>query len=618
MRQLELPAIIVLVLSAGLLGQQPNTADARATWGGVDGPPFPIMISVNAAVTSSLDFSVEGNPNQPYILGQAPAGVLSSGASTPFGLLDLDLGSGLTIVLDGLNFTSGSLFDPFARTDSSGSSVWTIPVGGASQTLGGLQVLIGDPGAANGYTLTAASEVAINNTLTGIYVSAATGSPGNPGTQSMPLDSISGGIALAQMSGVPAPPVLVATGTYTESPSFVEGVSVHGGRDQSNNWQATSTPSTVDVGQTPAQATGITSPTTISLLEFIAANASTPSAASIALRVESSDANLLFDECRMMAGDGAPGAAGPTGSQGSAGSGAGGGLAGSSSSGGSGGGGSGSGTRAGGDGGSGGDPGIDGADGMPAAPPASTPGGAGGDGGNCSGILIPTSGQDGQDGNNGGTGAHGGPAVAGGSVQLQSGTWTAGQGGGNGSAGTDGAGGGGGGGGGGASVPSLPICSPSGGGGGGGGGEAGSGGDGGEGGSNGGASFAVFLFNASPVFEDCDFDAGDGGDGGHGGTGGPGGVGGGGGLGGAVAALPAGEGGDGGDGGDGGPGGGGAGGAGGPSFAIYEAGSSTAILSGSSTVVGGSGGLGGVGGQDGAGQSSAPDGPPGPAGSIGP
>ena len=202
------------------------------------------------------------------------------------------------------------------------------------------------------------------------------------------------------------------------------------------------------------------------------------------------------------------------------------------------------------------------------------------------------------------TGGSAGSAGSPGTENLAAGgvTWSGSGSGTGGTVGGTGHGGGGGGGGAGDGGSFISCIADAGAGGGGGGGAAG-GGNPGAGGTAGGGSFGVYVFNSTVTITTSTVTAGNGGNGGNGGAGAAGGTGGGGGNGGNCdTGQEAGSGGGGGGGAGGGGGGGGGGGAGGPSIAVYEQGSGTVTISGS-TLTKGSGGTRGTAGSGGAGGS---------------
>ena len=207
------------------------------------------------------------------------------------------------------------------------------------------------------------------------------------------------------------------------------------------------------------------------------------------------------------------------------------------------------------------------------------------------------------------TAGTGGTAGAAGSINLASGgaTWSGGTAGAAGTAGANGHGGGAGGGGGGDSGSFISCSADAGAGGGGGGGGGGAGTGLGTPGGAGGGSFALYVVgNSSATVTNSTLTSGNGGAGGAGGSSAPGTSGGTGGNGGNCdTGQEAGSGGGGGGGSGGGGAGGAGGGAGGPSIAIYEVGTGTVTLAGTTglakgTSTGGAGGAGGAGGTAGA------------------
>jgi len=402
-----------------------------------------------------------------------------------------------------------------------------------------------------------------------VYVSSSSQGPNAAGTRDDPLPTISAGIAAAQAAAQPFPPVKVAAGIYEETLEFAEGVSIEGGLDE-ETWESSADPtsySIVDLGRSAAIATGITDSTHITGLVLRAASARVGAPAdsvnSVALRLVNCREGLLFENCRFLAGDGAAPSQADSG-----------------------------------------DAGADGGDGKPAGNNGGTiynghhmeggPGGTinggynGGKGGNAVYVGWGYQGGHGQGnkvsvcgGGCGGLGAWAPPLAVGSFVGGYGPSGTNGLNGaggtnagvemetgwrptraGNGTGGEDGCGGGGGGGG---------LLLITGGMGGGGGGAGGTGGGGALGGRGGGSSFAVYLWESSPVFVNCEFVAGAGGHGGKGGDGGNRGEGGKGGVSYGSTNLWI-IGGNGGAGGNGGFGGSGGGGAGGHSYCVYRVG----------------------------------------------
>jgi hypothetical protein len=437
-----------------------------------------------------------------------------------------------------------------------------------------------------GYGLAVVTVTVDPQVPTTIYVSPA-GDDANAGTATLPVRTISQGLALAQAAALDS--VKIASGEYTEVVNLIDGIGLYGGRD-ALTWAAAAGYSHVTGDTRPLRGTGITSITRIEGLHVESDNAVVPGAASVAVTLSSCSDQLVFANCLITAGSGAPGLNGSSGSNGAGGSSGLNGMPGLCDSepprlGGSGG----SGYNFGGTGGTGGNSNGSGSNGSSGG----TGGGGGGSGGGGGG------GATGNPGGNAGSGLPGtsGSPGSGGTAAASSGLIV----GGiwqplfsnNGSFGLGGRGGGGGGGGGG-QVGTFVIDGVGGSGGGGGGG--GYPGQPGAGGQGGGASIGFLLDSATPLVVDCTITTGSGGDGGNGGNGGVGGSGGTPGISTGRDCTDVGLGGNGGSGGAGGQGGGGAGGPGGPSFGIAGvSGGLVADLTGI-TFVGGTGGTGGAGG----------------------
>jgi hypothetical protein len=394
--------------------------------------------------------------------------------------------------------------------------------------------------------------------LDAVYVSNSSRGPDAEGSRIDPLPTITEGIETSQTIGTPCPPVMVATGEYEETIRFVEGVSIRGGLDE-DTWEPSSEEgarTTVRLTTSPASAEGINELTEIAGLVLSAANATVPSANSVALYLKDCGDGLQFINCRIQAGDGAAGDPGdpvPDGVSGGAGKNGGVGYNGDFKLGGPGG--TGPANHGGGKGGDGAyTGGWPGGAGYPAGLGCAGWGGAGG-----AGLLPPwTPPFPGANGLGGVGGAHG--AAGSNQHEGEADGWSTISAPNNATGGAPGCGGGGGGGG---------FKVGPGGMGGGGGGGGGYGGPPGLGGAGGGSSFAIYLWESAPVFVNCEFIAAEGGNGGRGGDGGAGGPGG---IGGASVG---GEnlwvnGGVGGNGGGGGRGGSGGGGAGGHSFCVYR------------------------------------------------
>ncbi len=417
----------------------------------------------------------------------------------------------------------------------------------------------------------------------GIYVST-TGDDGNDGmTRTAPKRTIQGALAMATAGS----DVYVSDGDYGESLILVDGVSIYGGFLHTT-WErnTTSFRSSVQGGTIAVDGNAVNN-CVIDGLSITSANAIIAGAGSYAVRLISS--NVVFNDCLITAGNGAPGQDGADGANGQAGGAGGNGQNGDEDGEGGAGGGGGTGYNgnSGGRGGNGiydaygqGQNGEDGQYGLKNGI-SITQGGSGGLRGRPG-----TQGDYGTAGLNGYSGTNGTAGISG---SLVSNIWISS----NGTAGTDGEGGcgGGGGGAGGGQFGGLVVMG--GGNGGGGGGGGGGLGTGGTGGTGGGAAFGLLLIDSVITVSYSDISSGNGGNGGRGGTGGAGAAGSSGGSGASHATDEIGAGGNGGAGGHGGNGGHGGGGSGGPSFGIYKSGLSLAnvILS---RVAFGSAGSGGA------------------------
>ena len=414
-----------------------------------------------------------------------------------------------------------------------------------------------------------------------IFVDGAAGNDANPGTMAAPKATVQAGIAAAQFGGVD---VYVSVGTYAESITLADGVSVFGGYDAADAWSfSPANVVTISGGPTAVLGTGIDAETNLANLTIVAADSSTPGGSSHGLYIVSSTGLVVTD----VTVQGGAGGAGNVGTPGVPGANAGnggqgnpgcedsgflcsscdqpaGGAQGTSACGRTGG--------VGGPPGHGSDCGTSGGIGE-----VGTSGGPGG--------CPPSTGSPGTPGTPGTSGSHG----LGGSLI---GTFTAagyepadGADGGN---GDDGNGGGGGGGGAGGDDDCDSYGSSGGGGGGG-----GCGGTAGGGGQGGGGSFAVYLWSSSVSLTNVEMRTGNGGAGGDGASGGTGGTGGasgpGGPYGGGSEQDDGSNGGAGGSGGAGGDGGAGGGGGGGPAIGVSCNGSTLALDAGNTYVLGNAG-----------------------------
>jgi hypothetical protein len=577
---------VVAAVAAASFAQQPNSPTASATWNGMNGPPWPIAMTTGGP---NLTYQVSGLPYRGYALAYAPAGVSVGALATPFGSVDLDLSAGYAILMDGVGIGGiPSWYDQFAHTGFDGTSTWSFLLPeNMTGGIGAFQTLVADPTSPSQLRLTAATAI---TTVDGTIYMSSTGSPGNPGTQALPVSTFAAAAALASAHNPPWE-IRIATGVYIETPSFPQGFNVIGACDPSAAWasvSASGSRSAFLMQSAPAVVNGTASVEGLKFVDYPVSLPAGRSSISVIVRnvAQSPAFHAAFTNCTFFSSQGQAGAAGSNGSNGS------GANAGATGTNGSGssvpGGAGGSGACAGGAGGTS-NSSIPSGDGASSAPCGG--GGLGGAHGYGGGSCV--SGGTGQPGQSGAAGAVGAAGAAGSGSSYAYPTWTTNHGG-SGGAGAPGRGGGGGGGGGG-QPPSL--CPQGCGGGGGGGGGGANGGGGGNFGSGGGACIAVILDVGAPtLFVGCSFTANYAGNGGTGGAGGSGGSGGGGGAGGH-AQSGAGNGGAGGAGGAGGQGGGGGGGAGGDSIGVRQltAGSASFVGTNTFTILGaGSGGPGGL------------------------
>ena len=154
--------------------------------------------------------------------------------------------------------------------------------------------------------------------LDAIYVSNSSRGADADGSMVDPLPTVGAGIAASIANGEPWLSVMVATGEYSEAITFVEGISIHGGLDEST-WEHTTAEhahSVIRLGDSAARAADIHELTEISGLVLIAADATAASTNSVALHVSGCSDGLRFRNCSFEAGNGAPGSAGDPGASG--------------------------------------------------------------------------------------------------------------------------------------------------------------------------------------------------------------------------------------------------------------------------------------------------------------
>ena len=525
------------------------------------------------AVDSALTFTITRKPNPPNL----PANYRRSGNGYDFEPHGYTFNAPVRVSIA----CDPDLADPsLVKLDDDTDRFWEFQEGAS----------FADETATTGSPTLGLFAVADFDALESVYVSTHSQGPNAAGTPDDPLPSISSAIAASLAAGEPYPVVFVAEGTYTDCLLLADGVSVHGGYDEETWLPVDSVWSVVEVGTTSVYASNITTSTVVSGLEIRAGAVRIGSVSSVALHLVSCTSRLEFVRCNFISGngaDGAGGADGPKGGNGGAGGNGNGEVPGEG----------GGGCYRGGRGGYGtfeysslwagfSGAGPDGGAGGGAGWSLNLTGGKGGDGGN---------------GDNGTGGTSDGSSTAAGWEPNAGASGT------NGQCGSGGGGGGG--------NPSWFIIEDDGGGGGGG-GAGGSGGGGGKGGGGGGSSFAVFLYESAPIFEDCYFVSGDGGGGGEGGDGNIGGTGGKGGTGGTENSRTGGTGGYGGIGGDGG---GGQGGPGGHSYSVCRVGlMSQQVTFRSPRFTFGSHGMPGSGGYHGSDGTRAAPGAPGRSGELRP
>ena len=161
-RKIALPLIALAIILAGpAAAQQPNSPMATMLWDGQNGAPFPITVNVNTGAIAQLSLQLQGAPNQPYLVTNAPAGINLGQPLGGFGILDQDISQGIQVILNGtgIAFAPPSPLDILSNTGPSGTSNWSIPISGVNATIPAIQALVGDPTSVVGFTLTALSTV---------------------------------------------------------------------------------------------------------------------------------------------------------------------------------------------------------------------------------------------------------------------------------------------------------------------------------------------------------------------------------------------------------------------------------------------------------------------------
>ncbi|HEY2516803.1 MAG TPA: hypothetical protein VGI39_38295, partial [Polyangiaceae bacterium] len=158
-----------------------------------------------------------------------------------------------------------------------------------------------------------------------IFVDVQTGNDNNPGTMTLPVRTIYKGISLATNNG--KSDVYVSKGTYPESVTMVDGVSVYGAYDASAKWsRGTGNVTTI---QSPSPvgvaAINLSHATNLQLLTIVASDATGQAGngdgeSSVGVLIVKSGGNVTVDTCNITSGNGASGAKGADGSQGTGGS----------------------------------------------------------------------------------------------------------------------------------------------------------------------------------------------------------------------------------------------------------------------------------------------------------
>lgn len=153
MIRISLATAAFLTVAGVLAAQQPNTPNGSMVINNQDGPVYPTQpVPMPRGVSSSV--TILGAASQPFIVGGS-AGLRPSGASFPYGLLDLDLVSYGTV----FNGLTNALF----FTDGTGTWTALLPI--ASNTplnqTRAFQGIVSHPGFPQGAILTAASRVVI-------------------------------------------------------------------------------------------------------------------------------------------------------------------------------------------------------------------------------------------------------------------------------------------------------------------------------------------------------------------------------------------------------------------------------------------------------------------------
>lgn len=152
-------AVWCAALSVGALSaQQPNAVFARFTVDGNDGPSYPMSVNVRNATATTLAWA--GAANARFLLALSATGHVQAGAASVFGdALDLPLSPPPVAWLDGFAGPGAGFFVTGPQGSFSTAVVvpGAVPVGATF----GLQAMMDDPSSPFGFSLTAATEIAV-------------------------------------------------------------------------------------------------------------------------------------------------------------------------------------------------------------------------------------------------------------------------------------------------------------------------------------------------------------------------------------------------------------------------------------------------------------------------
>lgn len=147
--------LLVLLISIDAVTQQPNTSAASLVVNAVDGPLFPLEVTVQTDTLASA--LIRGHANVPFVLARSATGHLHVGAASYFGgSCDLAVSPPPVIVANGL--LAGSPF----HTDGNGNAsiAGSLPPSAFGSSLA-FQAAVVDPASVHGFRLTAAVALVI-------------------------------------------------------------------------------------------------------------------------------------------------------------------------------------------------------------------------------------------------------------------------------------------------------------------------------------------------------------------------------------------------------------------------------------------------------------------------